>query len=700
MRFLAKAFLAAFLLLPRLAWATTYYVDPGCPVAGNGTSAVCLSSPTTNNPKNTLANGVALLSSTAGDILELRGIHTAHDNCPGNTRGVYQADKQAINGKHGASGNPIIIQAYKYGIAGEERPFLEGVGDVTWTQCSTCDGGDNVACQGLTGLPSACTEYWYWYGTGNQILALSCAKADGTPCFWIAKANKGTAMTNATSGFVSTTCSVSGWMTCTAASDCPSGETCTGSTYEVDSSSDETSGGWIVARWGAHARGPVLFTSNGSPFSVCDTTYLTIRGIHFRDFRRAGISVSDSAGGCAGGPVGNITLTDNTFYYSIDTGGSDYQISSYHASSATISNSTFAYSGSESIHSEPVLTANGASAYTITGNFFHDNGDRNVLGPRGGASPNCVILSYTYTSASTSTGSNCTGSVMSNNLCVRPRAYGIAIEGSYGWTIRDNVIVDARRYGILVSPGAETNITVDGNTIFNNLITGCCLVSSDGGAITLDGGGVSVTNTTIYNNTVSGSATGSPNLRSTQGTVTNTLARNNIFSPGTVKAVNWTNTDSTNKLEYNLITTTANPAITWLNTNYACASLSSAGTGNIDNCPSAAFVSGSNFHIQSSSPAKDAGTSTGMPSGHTTDINKSLYYDPSGPTDYADGNGIQNGTWDIGVDEFVPPPVVGCPKKCYGGTCLDPCGPMPIVPVTSPFAPPRPFLASSGVLVE
>jgi len=40
----------ALLLLAAPAWATTYYVDAKCPTEGNGTSASCLSSPTTNNP--------------------------------------------------------------------------------------------------------------------------------------------------------------------------------------------------------------------------------------------------------------------------------------------------------------------------------------------------------------------------------------------------------------------------------------------------------------------------------------------------------------------------------------------------------------------------------------------------------------------------------------------------------------------------
>jgi hypothetical protein len=126
--------------------------------------------------------------------------------------------------------------------------------------------------------------------------------------------------------------------------------------------------------------------------------------------------------------------------------------------------------------------------------------------------------------------------------------------------------------------------------------------------------------------------------------------------------VNWTvNADSTNLLDFNLIRTTANPAVTWplsaAITNKACADIPDFGAGNRDNCPDPTFVSSTNFHIQTGSEAKDNGTTTGMPAGRTTDINNTLA-DDHGFVSYAD-NQAASGTVDIGADEIV----VGSPVR-------------------------------------
>ena len=105
-RLAGAAFISLMLSAP--AFATTYYVDATCPTAGSGTSITCGGS----GPKITLTDGIALLT-TAGDILNIRGIHAAHGTCPGDTIGRYAADRWTVT-KTGSVGNVITIQGNGY----------------------------------------------------------------------------------------------------------------------------------------------------------------------------------------------------------------------------------------------------------------------------------------------------------------------------------------------------------------------------------------------------------------------------------------------------------------------------------------------------------------------------------------------------------------------------------------------------------
>jgi hypothetical protein len=69
-------------------------------------------------------------------------------------------------------------------------------------------------------------------------------------------------------------------------------------------------------------------------------------------------------------------------------------------------------------------------------------------------------------------------------------------------------------------------------------------------------------------------------------------------------------------------------------------------------CADPLLVSETDNHIQTTSPAKDAGTATGMPAGRTTDITNSIAA-LHGLPDYNDADAIQGGVWDIGADEFT-----------------------------------------------
>ena len=77
---------------------------------------------------------------------------------------------------------------------------------------------------------------------------------------------------------------------------------------------------------------------------------------------------------------------------------------------------------------------------------------------------------------------------------------------------------------------------------------------------------------------------------------------------------------------------------------------------------------------KTTSPAKDAGTSTGMPAGHTRDINNTI----AGahiPPSYADNQAMFGSAWDIGADEFVDTDGDGLSAWYETGHGTDPDGP-------------------------
>src|SRR5437867_3197347 len=107
-------------------YAATYFVDGNCPLDGNGTAVSCASTSGGAGPKKSLTSGLALLSA-AGDVLNVRGIHPIHDGETATFDGRYGADRFQINGKHGAAGNPMVIQPYGYtGPGTGEATFVEG----------------------------------------------------------------------------------------------------------------------------------------------------------------------------------------------------------------------------------------------------------------------------------------------------------------------------------------------------------------------------------------------------------------------------------------------------------------------------------------------------------------------------------------------------------------------------------------------
>jgi hypothetical protein len=482
-------------------------------------------------------------------------------------------------------------------------------------------------------------------------------------------------MTNAHSGYVGTFCANYPWLRCNSNSDCPDHLSCGGNSPEVDSvSSTESSGAYIVARWNAEGRGEVYYNNNGNAIELCNSSWVTIRGIHFRNSRRTLISIGDSGDGGCVGASDNVTVTNNTFAYTNDSGGSDYQVTFTRVTNGTVTDNYFAYSNSESIHSQ---TKSGGTVLTIQRNMIRDNGDFNVLGPRLGASgygtgrtPECMTIAYDGANKSYA------GTDISNNVLLRCHKNGILLEGIVDPVVHDNFIYNSGRSAVKIS--TEGN-SVSGHIIFNNVAIGFGqYTNGDGGVWASTQGAGSVDNVKIYNNTFYAPASGTPAIKALNEAITNFIVRNNIMDDGGTnqKMVDFAATSGTNLLEYNLIKSGVSPAITWAplgGGNQNCSTLSSAGTGNINNCPDPLFlnVAGFELHLNNASPARNAGTSTGMPTGKTTDVCNtmaSVYGLPS----YADCQAIQESVWDIGADEISAggPPLPAHQVIVVGSLCL------------------------------
>src|SRR5207247_2684463 len=227
--------------------------------------------------------------------------------------------------------------------------------------------------------------------------------------------------------------------------------------------------------------------------------------------------------------------------------------------------------------------------------------------------------------------------------------------------IRNNIFTACRNQCLLMSIGPGGGCcgggNVNANQIYNNLFQGC---GTYGIEIACENTTGTFSSNLFYNNTFVLNPNESVSQTATICTSASNVFRNNImYSAGSVRQMNWTKVDVTNLFENNLITTGAATAVTWNGAHlsggpgYTCAQLTNIAASDIANCPSPVFVNAStDFHIQTSSPAKDAGTSTGMPTGRTADICNFIAVLHGLPT-YQNCTGIQT-LWDIGIHEFIP----------------------------------------------
>lgn len=625
------AVLAAVLVEIPATQAATYYVDGNCPSSGTGASIACGAS----GPKKTLDEGIALLQNP-GDILNVRGIHTAHDGEASNFDGRYGGDQFRINGKNGSVNSPIIIQQYLYGQTGQETVFIEGTGaggsgpTLGWTQCSNCSSGGDCP-----GVPGVCQDVWRAQPAIPMDLALGAQRPDGTPTYRVTSIGA-----------------------------------LTGQFYSYSSGSVSGAAGPIYVRWGTGAQAPggsanlkpyVFFNNNGLGFVVGDSSassYVTIRGFTIRCHRRHGVTVQAGAS--------NITVESNRILYDADRtdNGSDYGIGIFGAKNVKVANNEIAYTGSEGIHIQ--AAASGATIHTITGNWIHHLGDDSVVGPAVVGTPSGMILGDN--GGGTGNG-DYTGSVLSSNLIEnlqsnnpnRAGPKGIIFENnSNNWVVRDNIFRNIP--GECVKLDAN-GISTDSNVFFNNLFVQCGhgqVGTGNGAALVFNiaGAGQSASRNVVYNNTFvnnGGGAIGG----AYNGVCTGNVFRNNImYDSGAIKMVDFGPGGTfQNNLVYSKSTGTL---VSFNGGSFGCSQLAPAadvdrdGSAN-DNvrCADPQFISptGNDYHVALNSPAVDTGTSTGMPSGRTTSINNNLAAFHALPS-YADNLPRAGVAWDEGATEY------------------------------------------------
>lgn len=660
--------------------AATYYVDGNCPNSGSGSSLSCGSS----GPKRTITEGLALLTSP-GDVLNVRGIHAAHNGETADFDGRYHADRFLVTGRRGTLANPLIIQPYQYtGPDTGETVFIDGTINPTggWTQCTDCASG---LC---AGVPGVCSETWHATSDPPALLVIGAQKPDGSPTYRVQ--SKADLTNNHGAAYAGTTCSASRWKRCYADSDCPASETCTGSSREIDSFRDTSiSPNRLFVRWGtgadapggANNKKPYVFTnSNAYGFQVVDSTYVTIRGFIFRCHERSSVAISDELAGTFA-PVAGIRVLDNQVFYNQDQegSGSDYGIVIYGATDAEVSGNEIAFTGSEGIHTES-RTNNQVSLLNITNNWFHDIGDQKVLGPGTRGTPHAVI--FGEKGGGPGTG-NYLGSVFGWNLVTNMRnqpglsaGKGMILENdSDGWTIRDNVFYNLDGECLKMEAKGTTNYgaSVNDHTVFNNLFIRCGLNpggATQSGIYIYAGSGLEAKRNKIYNNTFVDVAGEALNI-DCSGTCTDNWFRNNImYDGGSQQLIRWSPPGPTNQFDNNLFysvgrstSCVSNCSVAQISgASFTCAQIVAAadldrdglpGDGNLCVNPAFASLSGLDLHLSLNSPAINVGTDSGMPPARTTSLNNALA-GLHGLPNYGD-NAAMVTVWDMGALEYTGP---------------------------------------------
>jgi hypothetical protein len=426
----------------------------------------------------------------------------------------------------------------------------------------------------------------------------------------------------------------------------------TGQYYSFNASG-YAQGGTLLVRWGPSlpAKPYVFYDNNGVGFDISNGSYLTVRGLTIRCHRRSGVNIAASAH--------HIVIQNNRVIYDTDIygNGSGYGIGTYGATNITIADNEIAWTDSEGIHTQAAVS--GATVFNITGNWIHDNGDQTVLGPHASGTPSGMIL----TDAGGGGGSgDYTGSILENNLIQNQKTgqsigRGVILENhADGWVIRNNVFSGSDGEGLKLD---ANGVSSNNNQIYNNLFMGC---GAQGGGPALHFNVTSSTksanNNKVYNNTFVNNVGGAIQA-SCAGPCTGNEFRNNIlFDSGSRQLMNWV---PGGIFQNNLLYATGTQNLMSFNgRSYNCAGLlitadidGDGVTGDNVRCANPLFVSvsGNDVHLTSASPAKDSGTSSGVPSGRTASIYNTVAQAHGLPA-YADNLPKVGSAWDIGAIEY------------------------------------------------
>lgn len=399
-----------------------------------------------------------------------------------------------------------------------------------------------------------------------------------------------------------------------------------------------------ITRSGSASKGPIVFTNYGTETAIIDGTglsvsgtegmielanvsYVTVQGFEIRNFTTASKNTVP-VGIYVHGSGGFIKLSNNKIHdikntvtlTSKDLLGRDAHGIAVYGTKAPASIHDLTISGNELYNlvlgsSESLVLNGNVDGFAVTGNLVHDNDNIGIdlIGFEGTA-PNTA---YDQARNGLVRGNRVYNNSVQNNPSYKSdgnSAGGIYVDGG-----KDSIIEQNYSYnndiGIEIASEhagkATSNITIHSNVIYNNRLTGIAMGGYDderGSTVNCK-----IVNNTLYKNDILGGGSGQLFV---QYDTRNNVIKNNIFvaSSTDVLIYNEYSKNAGNVLDYNLYFVPGGSDEanwTWKNKEYTGFSAYKKGTGNdahsLSINPEFVNAAGGNFHLQSSSPAIDAG---------------------------------------------------------------------------------------------
>lgn len=404
-----------------------------------------------------------------------------------------------------------------------------------------------------------------------------------------------------------------------------------------------------ITRSGTASQGPIIFKNYGSEKAIIDGTglsvngieglveltnvnYITIQGLEIRNYTTTSRNAVP-VGIYVQGSGGFINLTNNKIHdikstvtpIGSDLLGRDAHGIAVYGTKAPESLHDITIHGNELYNlilgSSETLVLNGnVDTFKVTDNLIHDNDNIgiDIIGFEGTAPEEAydqarnglVKGNRVYNISSNNNPSY--GKKLPNNSNA---AGGIYVDGG-----KDSIIEQNYSYNndIGIEIASEhagkftSNITIRSNVVYNNRLTGIAMGGYDderGSTVNCK-----IVNNTVYNNDLLDEGNGQLYV---QYDTKNNVIKNNIFvaSSTGVLIYNEYTKNSGNVVDYNLYFSPGGRTDafwTWKNKDYAGFSAYQAGTGNdahsLFKDPAFVNASGGDFHLQSSSPAIDAGS--------------------------------------------------------------------------------------------